>query len=93
MPPKGSSAAPFEERELFSAWADAELRKEACEAGIVAGPNPARRLNRDEYAATIRDLLDIHLDLGSMFPADGAGGEGFDNAAETLFLSPLHSEK
>ena len=27
------------------------------------------------------------------FPADGAGGEGFDNAAETLFLSPLHSEK
>ena len=25
--------------------------------------------------------------------ADGAGGEGFDNAAETLFLSPLHSEK
>ena len=26
-------------------------------------------------------------------PADGAGGEGFDNAAETLFLSPMHAEK
>ena len=28
-----------------------------------------------------------------MLPADGAGGEGFDNAAETLFLSPIHAEK
>ena len=93
MPPRGSPAPVFEERELFSTWADEELRKQACAAGVVPGPNPARRLNRDEYAATIRDLLDIHLDLGGMFPADGAGGEGFDNAAETLFLSPLHSEK
>jgi hypothetical protein len=50
-------------------------------------------LNRDEYTATVRDLLDIHLDVGHTLPADGAGGEGFDNAAETLFLSPLHSEK
>ena len=41
----------------------------------------------------MRDLLDIHLDVGHALPADGAGGEGFDNAAETLFLSPLHSEK
>lgn len=93
MPPKGSPEPAFEERDLFSAWADEELRKTACATGVVPGPNPARRLNRDEYAATIRDLLDIHLDLGGMFPADGAGGEGFDNAAETLFLSPLHSEK
>jgi hypothetical protein len=31
--------------------------------------------------------------VGRVLPADGAGGEGFDNAAETLFLSPLHSEK
>jgi hypothetical protein len=54
---------------------------------------PIRRLNRDEYAATLRDLLDIQVDLTSMLPADGAGGEGFDNAGETLFLSPLLSEK
>ena len=52
-----------------------------------------RRLNRDEYAATLRDLLDMHLDIGRFLPADGAGGEGFDNAAETLFLSPLLAEK
>ena len=50
-------------------------------------------MNRNEYTSTIRDLFDIHLDVGHALPADGAGGEGFDNAAETLFLSPLHSAK
>jgi len=50
-------------------------------------------LNRDEYAATIGDLLDVRLDVGRALPVDPAGGEGFDNAAETLFLSPIHTEK
>jgi len=58
-------------------------------------PAPAlvRRLNRAESSSTLRDLLNVHLDAGGMLPADGAGGEGFDNAAETLFLSPIHAEK
>jgi hypothetical protein len=33
------------------------------------------------------------MSLSQTLPDDGAGGEGFDNAAETLFLSPLHAEK
>jgi mono/diheme cytochrome c family protein len=93
MPPKGAPAPRLEEVERFTAWVDATLRAEACAGGITAGPSLLRRLNRDEYTATIRDLLDIHLDIGHALPVDGAGGEGFDNAAETLFLSPLHSEK
>ncbi|MEX2262239.1 MAG: DUF1592 domain-containing protein [Bryobacteraceae bacterium] len=93
MPPKGSPAPPLDPREHFTQWVDHALRVEACAAGIAPGPAPIRRLNRDEYTATVRDLLDIHLDIGHALPADGAGGEGFDNAAETLFLSPLHSEK
>jgi len=93
MPPKGSPAPSLDQREPFLRWVDSALRSEACVSGITAGPSPIHRLNRDEYTATIRDLLDIHLDVGHALPADGAGGEGFDNAAETLFLSPLHSEK
>lgn len=93
MPPKNSPSPGMEERERFADWAEAELHRRACETGPVAGPAVTRRLNRDEYAATIRDLLDMHLDLAQALPADGAGGEGFDNAAETLFVSPLHSEK
>jgi Protein of unknown function (DUF1587)./Protein of unknown function (DUF1595). len=93
MPPKGAPAPAVDQREQFVHWVDGALRAEACASGIVPGPALIRRLNRDEYTATLRDLLDMHLDVGHSLPADGAGGEGFDNAAETLFLSPLHSEK
>ena len=93
MPPKGLPAPALNAREEFAAYVDLTLRTTACAAGITAGPSPLRRLNRDEYTATVQDLLDIHLDIGHALPIDGAGGEGFDNAAETLFLSPLHSEK
>ena len=93
MPPKGAPAPLLDERESFLKAVTIELHQQACAAGPVAGRAPLRRLNRDEYAATMRDLLDMHLDIGKFLPADGAGGEGFDNAAETLFLSPLLAEK
>ena len=91
MPPK--TTLPLEQREAFASWVRETLRAETCAAGIVPGPAPARRLSRVQYTATIRDLLNVHLDVGSILPSDGAGGEGFDNAAETLFLSPIHAEK
>ncbi len=93
MPPRGAPAPAVEAREHFGNWAENRLKAEVCSAGTSPGPAPLRRLNRSEYTATIRDLLDIHLDVGHALPADGAGGEGFDNAAETLFLSPVHAEK
>lgn len=93
MPPKGMPAPPIDQRESFTAWIDAALRAEACAGGILPGPSPIRRLNRDEYSSTVRDLLNIHINAGQALPADGAGGEGFDNAAETLFISPIHAEK
>jgi hypothetical protein len=93
MPPKGAPAPPIEEREKFESWVHGAVRAQACAAGLVPGRALIRRLNRDEYAATVRDLLDMHMDIARSLPVDGAGGEGFDNAAETLFLSPLHAEK
>ncbi len=93
MPPRGKPAPPMAQREAFTVWALASLKTEACAGGIVPGPAPVRRLNRTEYSSTIRDLLNLHVDVGAGLPADGAGGEGFDNAAETLFLSPIHAEK
>lgn len=93
MPPRNAPAPTVEEREKFVSWADGALHAGACANGAVAGPIPIRRLNRDEYAATIRELLNVHRDAGHDLPADGAGGEGFDNAAEVLSLSPLLAEK
>jgi hypothetical protein len=93
MPPQGVPAPTIEERDNLTAWVKATLLDAACSDGIAPGPSPIRRLNRSEYAATVRDLLNIHFNAAHELPADGAGGEGFDNAAETLFLSPMHAEK
>lgn len=49
-----------------------------------------RRLNRDEYRNTIRDLTAIDFDI-SGFPQDPPAG-GFDNNGSALTLSPLHLE-
>ncbi len=93
MPPVGSDQPPAEARDAFIALAKQRLYTMLCEKGPTPGPAPLRRLNRTEYGATIRDLLRIEINLGQVLPDEGAGGEGFDNAAEILFLSPLHAEK
>jgi hypothetical protein len=93
MPPKGAPIPPAEQRAQLVDWIAASVRAAGCTAEPVSTAPSVRRLNRDEYAATVRDLLDIQVDLTSSLPADGAGGEGFDNAGETLFLTPLLLEK
>jgi hypothetical protein len=93
MPPKGLPAPSIDERNQAVAKIDAALNAAACAHGPTPGPYPLRRLNRDEYGATIRDLLHVHVNAAHALPSDGAGGEGFDNAAETLFISPIHAEK
>jgi mono/diheme cytochrome c family protein len=49
-----------------------------------------RRLNRDEYRNTIRDLVGIDYDPVA-FPVDPLAG-GFDNNGRALVFSPLHVE-
>lgn len=93
MPPRNAAMPSLEAREAFTVFVDDALRTKACADGISPARSLTRRLNRAEYAASVRDLLNIHINAGAALPADGAGGEGFDNAAETLFLSPVHAEK
>ncbi|MCW5963309.1 MAG: DUF1592 domain-containing protein [Bryobacterales bacterium] len=52
----------------------------------------ARRLNRSEYTNTIRDLLGVEFRADRSFPTDDSG-EGFDNIADVLTISPLLMEK
>jgi hypothetical protein len=59
-------------------------------------PNPGRptlhRLNRAEYANTIRDLLALEIDVSDLLPADDIG-YGFDNIGDVLNVSPLLLER
>ncbi|MFH5803272.1 DUF1592 domain-containing protein [Alienimonas sp. DA493] len=94
MPPADAAFQPTEdERRELADWIDGYLRATACERGPYAGPVVARRLNRQEYDNTLRDLLFVDLRPAEDFPADGAGGEGFDNNGETLFSSPILLER
>ncbi|MBK1855431.1 DUF1592 domain-containing protein [Verrucomicrobiaceae bacterium 5K15] len=58
----------------------------------TAGRVTIRRLNRNEYNYTVRDLFGVNFQPGKTFPADASGGEGFDNTADTLFLPPVLME-
>lgn len=56
------------------------------------GRTTLRRLNRREYANTIRDLLGIEFNADIVFPPDDTG-YGFDNVGDALSLSPMVVEK
>jgi hypothetical protein len=63
----------------------------------AAGPRDpgrltAHRLNRTEYTNTIRDLLGVRFRAEKYFPADDSG-DGFDNMADLLTVSPLLMER
>jgi mono/diheme cytochrome c family protein len=66
---------------------DAETKRHTTE-----GRAAWRRLNRNEYQNTIRDLLFVDVDVKSMLPEDGLAS-GFDNVDEALDVSSIHLEK
>lgn len=66
---------------------DLITRLDAVSAKITPGTPLLHRLNRAEYANSIRDLLGLHVDVSSLLPPDNAA-YGFDNVAEVLGNSP-----
>lgn len=62
----------------------------------VRNPNPGkvtlRRLTRNEYRNTVRDLVDVDYEPAAGFPGDDVG-YGFDNIGDVLSLPPLLMEK
>lgn len=84
MPPKDKPQPTTEERKAAIAWIRLFLAKEAQSKKGDPGPSPLRRLSNAEYDYTILDLTGVDLKPTKEFPPDGAGGEGFTNAAESL---------
>ena len=83
MPPEGAGQPSGEERERMVAWLDSQLMRHSGVGGVVP-----RRLNREEYENSIRDLFDMPgFALPDSFPADDSL-DGFDNVGEGLVLSP-----
>lgn len=93
MPPADAQPLDPADRVRLIEWLDGAVRAAFARRGESAGPPQVRRLAAHEYSNTIRDLMEVHIDAGHALPQDVAGGEGFNNAAETLTISPIHAEK
>lgn len=89
MPPEDADLQPsLDERNsvirAVESMLHAEAMKHAGDPGVVL----PRRLSNTEYDQSIRDLTGIDIRPTKEFPADPAGGEGFDNTGEALGMSP-----
>ena len=95
MPPDDEDVLPSDaEREALVREIRSVLKKlETGDFPRNPGRTTVRRLNRNEYNNTVRDLFGIDFQAGRDFPSDGAGGEGFDNVGDALFVQPSLMEK
>lgn len=83
MPPADAVQPTPAGRQQILGWLERQLTKHAKPGGTVI-----RRLNREEYENTIRDLFDYaEFTAPDAFPSDDSE-HGFDNIGEGLILSP-----
>jgi hypothetical protein len=90
MPPPGSPQPPQKDVDSFVAWMENALDSAAADThykGPKAGYVPVQRLNRTEYAASVKALLGVDVNPKDVLPQD-VQVEGFDNIAEALSVSP-----
>ncbi|MEE3373026.1 MAG: DUF1592 domain-containing protein [Planctomycetota bacterium] len=92
MPPQGGPALTQEKRKLLVDWIRPVITEIDCDLPRLLTPVTIRRLNRNEYDNTIRDLLGLDIQPARNFPSDDVG-EGFDNIGDVLSLPPLLFEK
>ncbi|MBL8860387.1 MAG: DUF1592 domain-containing protein [Planctomycetes bacterium] len=86
MPPRNKAPLAPDDRAALVAWIDAVLPPEPAPDDEAAGPL-LRRLNRREYAHTIRDLFGVAIEAHEL-PADEVG-HGFDTLGAVLSTSEL----
>ena len=86
MPPPGKPRPDAEELNVLVS-SIANTLDAAWESSPTLVPPGAHRMNRQEYANAIRDLLDMEIDTSTMLPVDDTSF-GFDNMAGSLNSSP-----
>jgi hypothetical protein len=102
MPPPGSPQPPQKDVDSFVTWMENTLDSAASDSyvrggasaearsikqGPKAGYVPIQRLNRTEYAASVKALVGVDVNPKEVLPQD-IQVEGFDNIADALSVSP-----
>jgi hypothetical protein len=90
MPPPGMPRPARDTVIAFAASLESAIDRSAA-AHPDAGRPALHRLNRTEYANSIRDLLAVPVDVSALLPPDDMS-HGFDNMADVLTVSPTLME-
>jgi hypothetical protein len=96
MPPEGEPRPDAAHAFEVVKWIAAQLTHAEKSARLAGGQIPMRRLNRDEFANTVRDLLQLDeaklATLTDDLPGDGKA-EGFDRLGVALYFDQTQIEK
>jgi len=96
MPPEEEPRPEIHQLTAVTRWIAAELRHAERLSRSAGGRVVMRRMNRAEYANTIRDLLSVEFLPGEgpleLLPPDGTA-EGFDKVSVALTLDPSLLDK
>jgi hypothetical protein len=90
MPPPGMPRPKPAVLNAFAGSLEAAIDREATLHPFPGRP-PLHRLNRTEYANSVRDLLRVDVDVSGLLPTDDMS-HGFDNMADALTMSPALME-
>lgn len=86
MPPGGNKSPSRDANRAFVSWMETSLDS-AAKGHVLPGRVGLHRLNRKEYANSVRDLLGIEINAAELLPRDEPR-EGFDNVAQALQVTP-----
>ena len=92
MPPKGALQLSSGDRTTLLDWLDSALSKRNDGASTASGRVVMRRLNRNEYQNTMRDLLGLDIDFVKNLPPDEVSPDGFTNNGASLRMSAMQLE-
>ena len=86
MPPAGAIRPAVADAKALALSIETAIDRSASEHPFAGAPE-LHRLNRTEYRNSVRELLDLDVDVSSMLPTDQMSG-GFDNISDVLAVTP-----
>ncbi len=90
MPPAGQDQPAQDQIDTVIAYLESSI--DAAASANPVGHVPIQRLNRTEFAASVKELIGVEIDPEQVLPSD-IEVEGFDNIAGALGISPSFLEQ
>ncbi|MEM0969086.1 MAG: DUF1592 domain-containing protein [Verrucomicrobiota bacterium] len=93
MPPRDKPQPSSQTKQKIRAWIANEVDQFDYRTVRNPGSFVTKRLTREEYNRSIRDLVGLDLRPADNFPTDFSGTSGFSNSGNTLFLQTAHLDR